>query len=204
MIVDDEEEVREAIKCKLPWEELGFVVVDTAENGEEALEKAECIFPDVVLTDIQMPFMDGLTFCHKLREIMSNVKILIFSGYDEFEYAKEAIRVEAEEYLLKPVSREELRQSFLRLKTLLDEEMAERKNIDRLKQYYESSLPVLKEQFLVGVLDGRFKKMELYEYNKQYGETETDDTYQVLVFLIHQVLCFHNYHINFDIFLLIH
>lgn len=97
MLVDDEETVREAIARKLAWEEIGFQVVAMAENGEDALEKAEQYAPDVVMSDICMPFMDGLTFCKKLKELMPGTKIIFFSGYDEFEYAKEAIRLEAEE-----------------------------------------------------------------------------------------------------------
>ena len=67
MLVDDEEDVRQSIIRKINWEEIGFKVIDSAENGEEALEKAERLCPDVVMTDIHMPFMDGLTFCKKLK-----------------------------------------------------------------------------------------------------------------------------------------
>lgn len=181
MIIDDEEEVREAIKRTLPWEELGFLVTDTAENGEEALEKADLMSPDVVLTDIQMPFMDGLTFCHHLKEKISNVKIVIFSGYDEFEYAKEAIKLEVEEYLLKPVDKEELKRVFLRLKQTLDEERDQRRNINRLQKYYSESLPLLKEQFLTGLLFHRLSNTEIEEYHSLYGGMDRDGRYAVMV-----------------------
>lgn len=88
MLVDDEEEVRKAIIRKMDWEKLGFVVVGDAENGEEALEKLEQLEPDVVITDIRMPYMDGLTLTERIREKHPSMKILIFSGYDDFEYAK--------------------------------------------------------------------------------------------------------------------
>ena len=116
MLVDDEDEVRQAIERRVNWEEIGFKVVASAENGEEALEKAEKYQPDVVMSDIHMPFMDGLTFCRKLKEQLPGTRIIIFSGYDEFEYAKEAIRLEAEEYILKPIDAEELKKIFLRIK----------------------------------------------------------------------------------------
>lgn len=89
MLVDDEEEVRKAIIRKMDWEKLGFVVVGDAENGEEALEKLEQLEPDVVITDIRMPYMDGLTLTARIREKHPSIKILIFSGYDDFEYAKQ-------------------------------------------------------------------------------------------------------------------
>ena len=71
----------------------------------------ECV-PDVVLTDIKMPYMDGLAMSRKLKEQYPNIKIIIFSGFDEFEYAKEAIDIEVEQYLLKPVNAEELGQGI--------------------------------------------------------------------------------------------
>ena len=96
MLVDDEEDVRQAIARKINWEEIGFQVVASAENGQEALELAERLHPDVVMTDIKMPFMDGLTLGRALKKRLKNIKVIIFSGFDEFEYAKEAIKLEAE------------------------------------------------------------------------------------------------------------
>ena len=87
MLVDDEEEVRKAIIRKIAWEQLGFVMVGDAENGEDALEKLEQLEPDVVMTDIRMPYMDGLTLSARIRDKYPSLKILIFSGYDDFEYA---------------------------------------------------------------------------------------------------------------------
>ena len=91
-----------------------------ARNGVEALEMAEEIQPDVVMTDIKMPYMDGLTLSKKLKELYQKIKIIIFSGFDEFEYAKEAIKIEAEEYILKPINSNELREVFERIRTNLD------------------------------------------------------------------------------------
>ncbi len=74
-----------------------------AENGKDALEKIEQNEPDVVLTDIKMPYMDGLTMAETIRQLYPSVKIVIFSGFDEFEYAKKAIKLNVIEYILKPV-----------------------------------------------------------------------------------------------------
>lgn len=97
LLVDDEEEVFQVIMKKLDWESMGFSIAGYARNGVEALEMAEELQPDVVMTDIKMPYMDGLTLCKKLKELYQKVKVIIFSGFDEFEYAKEAIKIEAEE-----------------------------------------------------------------------------------------------------------
>lgn len=93
MLVDDEEEVRKGIIRKIEWEKLGFQVVGDAENGQDALEKIELLEPDVVMTDIRMPYMDGLTLSARIRQKYPSIKILIFSGYDDFEYAQQAIKL---------------------------------------------------------------------------------------------------------------
>ena len=97
LLADDEEEVRKAIIRKIPWEQLGFTVVGDAENGEEALEKVEQLKPDVVITDIRMPYMDGLTLTERIRQKYPSIKVLIFSGYDDFEYAQQAIKLKVSE-----------------------------------------------------------------------------------------------------------
>lgn len=148
MLVDDEEEVRKAIIRKMNWEQLGFLMVGDAENGEDALEKLEQMEPDVVMTDIRMPYMDGLTLAEKIRAKYPSVKILIFSGYDDFEYAQRAIKLNAIEYILKPVNGEELADILKRIKNNLDEEIEQRRNINTLQERYLSSLPILRELFL--------------------------------------------------------
>ncbi len=168
LLVDDEEEVREAIRKRIDWEEIGFSVVGTAENGEEALELAESFEPDVVMTDIQMPFMDGLTLLKKLKEKIPDLRSVIFSGYDDFEYAKEAIRLEAEEYILKPVDADELREIFIRIKMRLDEQIKQRRNVELLSKYYEESRPMMKEQLIIGLLEGRELQFDLERYQKDF------------------------------------
>ena len=148
MLVDDEEEVRKAMIRNMNWERLGFTVAGDAENGEDALEKLEQLEPDVVMTDIRMPYMDGLTLIARIRERYPFIKILIFSGYDDFEYAKQAIKFNVTEYILKPVNGEELAEILKRVRLNLDEEIKQRRNISSLQESYMGSLPILKELFL--------------------------------------------------------
>lgn len=168
ILVDDEEEAREAIRRRINWEEIGFTVVGTAENGEEALEIAENCEPDVVMTDIQMPFMDGLTLLKKLKERFPDLRSVIFSGYDDFEYAKEAIKLESEEYILKPVDAEELRKVFMRIKDRLDEQIRQRRNVEQLSKFYEDSRPMMKEQLIIGLLEGRELQFDLERYQRDF------------------------------------
>lgn len=169
LLVDDEEEVFQVIMKKLDWESMGFRIAGYARNGVEALEMAEDLQVDVVMTDIKMPYMDGLTLCRKLKEFYQKIKVIIFSGFDEFEYAKEAIKIEAEEYILKPINATELREVFERIKTNLDKELDEKRNMDKLRDYYMESLPVLQENFYTSLIDGRISEelIERYAQNCQ-------------------------------------
>ncbi len=168
LLVDDEEEVFQVIMKKLDWESMGFHIAGYARNGVEALEVAEELQVDVVMTDIKMPYMDGLTLCKKLKENYPKIKVIIFSGFDEFEYAKEAIKIEAEEYILKPINANELREVFERIKGNLDKEIDEKRNIDKLREYYMESLPVLQENFYTSLIDGRIPENAMEKYLANY------------------------------------
>ena len=120
VVADDEEELRKAILRNLNWEELGFTVVGEAENGIEALALVEEKEPDLLLTDIRMPFITGLELARQVREVRPSTQIAFLSGYDDFAYAQEAIRYNIISYLLKPISMEELRENLLQIRQKLD------------------------------------------------------------------------------------
>ena len=182
LLVDDEEEVIRIIIKKLDWENMGFCIAGYARNGVEALEMAEELQVDVVMTDIKMPYMDGLTLCRKLKELYQNMKVIIFSGFDEFEYAKEAIKISAEEYILKPVNANELREVFTRVKENLDRELDEKRNMDKLREYYLESLPVLQENFYASLMEGRIPEKEIEKYARGY-QIELKGPYYVVTVL---------------------
>ena len=168
LMVDDEREVIDVIMRRLNWEELGFTVCGSAGNGAEALEMAEELQPDVVMTDIKMPYMDGLELTRRLRSLFPDIRIIIFSGFDEFEYAKEAIRLGAEEYLLKPIDSAEIRRVFEKIKIQLDEDRDRRRSVERLEEYYQKSLPLLRENFFLSLMDGHIPEEKLREYIQDY------------------------------------
>lgn len=161
MIVDDEAEVREGIVTHIKWNELGYKVVAEAENGQDALDKAENLDIDVLLTDIKMPYVDGLAMSAELMRSHPNLKLILFSGFDEFEYAKEAIRLNVVEYVLKPVNVEELTLILRRVKESLDAEIAERRSIEALRSAYEKSLPLMRERFLSELLWGAIQPEDI-------------------------------------------
>lgn len=169
LLVDDEADVLQAMKKKIDWEALGFCLAGTAENGQEALEMAEQLHIDVVMTDIKMPYIDGLTLCKNLKQSYRNMKVIIYSGFDDFEFAREAVHLEAEEYLLKPISAGDMEAAFSKVRKKLDQEYDEYRNLNRLSEYYRKSLPAMREQLVMGILEGRIAgeraraMMETYE-----------------------------------------
>lgn len=148
MIVDDEADVREGIMRHVNWEALGLLVVAEAENGQDALDKAEAQEIDIVLTDIKMPFLDGIKMCERLSEQYPALKIIFLTGFDEFEFAKAAISLNAVEYVLKPVNVAEITQVLRRVRVLLDESMAQKRDVEALRANYEKTLPLMRERFL--------------------------------------------------------
>lgn len=155
LLVDDEEELRAGIRNKIDWKALGFSLVAEAANGQDALEIAEQYCPDVVLTDIKMPFMDGLELCRRLKQQLPAVRLVIFSGFDEFAYAKQAIGMNVFEYLLKPLNATELSEVLQRLHQEMDEQREKMQDMQALRSRYEESLPVLKGEFYARLLRGK-------------------------------------------------
>lgn len=107
-LVEDEIIIREAIRTMIPWNEYGYEYMGDAADGEVALSTIRRVKPDVVITDIKMPFMDGLLLSRLIKKELPSTKIIILSGHDDFNYAREAISLGVEQYLLKPVNKAQL------------------------------------------------------------------------------------------------
>lgn len=173
MIVDDEFYFREALKISIPWNELGFEICCEAKNGRDALEKLTMFSPEIILVDINMPIMDGLEFVQNARDAGINSKVIILTGHSEFNYAKQAVSLGVNNYILKPVNEDELMDSLLEMKNIIEKEKNIRIEVDRLKQQVRESLPLLKDKFLNELLQGHLireeetnlKKMEYLNIN---------------------------------------
>ena len=168
MLVDDEEEVRTSIIRKMDWESLGFHVVGDAENGEDALEKIHILDPDVIITDIHMPYMDGLQLAEHVRDKYPGKEVVIFSGYNDFEYAKQAMKCGVTEYILKPVNSEELGEILLRIRQKRDQYLEQQRDITILRENYRKNFPILKEKFLNDWMEEKIGKEEFYEKLEEY------------------------------------
>jgi len=107
-LVDDEYLERTLLRYSVPWDELGIEIVGEAESGEEMMKKIESVIPDIIFTDICMPFMDGLQLSKMIKEQYSDVEVVIITGHRDFSYAKRAIHIGVSEYLLKPIDKQEV------------------------------------------------------------------------------------------------
>jgi len=128
--VDDEASMRAGIRESIDWDNSGFMLAGEAPDGEMALSLMQEIMPDILITDVRMPFMDGIELSRTAKKIMPWIKIIILSGHDEFEYAKQAIAIGVEDYLLKPVTSAKLMEILSEVAVKIDEER--RGNVEKL------------------------------------------------------------------------
>jgi two-component system response regulator YesN len=149
LIIDDEQEIRQGLRLKIDWQSLGFQIAGEASNGKEALDCLAHEAIDVVLTDMNMPAMDGMAFLDACREQYPTLRTIVITGYEDFHYAKSAVRNHARDYLLKPVARDELANAVTKVKQELDNERRSQDQESvtrwRLSQYYKE----MKEHYIV-------------------------------------------------------
>lgn len=153
LIVDDEDLIREGLKTFARWDTMGFEVVGEASDGDEALELVQKLKPHVVVTDIKMPRCTGIELMKKINEAGLNTKIVVLSGYDEFEYAKAALEAGAVDYLLKPIKFDKLREVLGKIKDEYDRKIRENIKINK-------ALELLKNEFFLKVIDGVIARRE--------------------------------------------
>jgi two-component system, response regulator YesN len=183
-LVEDEIVTREGIRDNVDWKSAGFEFCGEAPDGEIALPLIEANQPDLLITDIKMPFMDGLQLCKIIREHMPWVKIIILSGHDEFQYAQTAIQLGVSEYLLKPVSVRDLQSMLGRAVEALDRERIERDHLKSLRQQVDDNLVLLREKFLRRLVLGGFTSAQAIEQSGQLGLSLIANCYLVVLLQI--------------------
>lgn len=155
-LVDDEMAIRDGIGKSINWENEGFIYCGDASDGELALPLIEKHRPDIVITDIQMPFMNGLELSHILREKFPSIKIIILSGHDEFEYAREAMRIQVSEYCLKPVSSQDLLTILQKASAQIDQEEKNEQRLLHLEYQVIQNQQANRDQFLYELCEGLY------------------------------------------------
>jgi len=160
IIVDDEYSTRSGLKMCINWFEYGIEVAGEAENGNKGLELANRVRPDIVLTDVKMPGMDGIEMVKRLKPHHPDTKFVFISGYDDIDYLKSAMKMDAVDYILKPVNLEELIAVIEKIMTMSKREESRKDMLQRMNAKLNESIPLLREKFLIQLIrDGQADRL---------------------------------------------
>jgi two-component system, response regulator YesN len=154
LLVDDEPIIKRSLRVALPWDELDMTIVGEASNGEEALQRIQELRPHIVISDIRMPVMDGISMMKEAVHRDSSLLFVLLSGYGEFEYAREAIRRGAFDYLLKPVDHEELETVMKEAKAKLDHEAEQQSEWEFLTRSSQALSSLVRERMISSMIEG--------------------------------------------------
>lgn len=185
LLVDDEILVRDAIRENIDWKAMDCELVGDCDNGKAAAEFVQTHPVDIVLTDILMPYMDGMELSHFLHDNYPDIVIVIFSGFGEFEYAKKAIQYDVSEYMLKPVTAMELRAVIEKMKKKVDQRREEKQKLERLTQTsenYQKNAIVIRSKALQAFVDNTKTREESLEELSGLGISLEAACYRVAVF----------------------
>ncbi len=180
-LVDDEPIVLEGIRNKINWEQEGFTFAGEATDGELALSMIHEIKPDILITDIKMPFMDGLELASAVKKLQPWIKIIILSGHDEFDYAKKAISIGIEEYILKPFTAEELLGSMNKAANQIEKERIQISDMSKIKEELKSKEQLIKQKFLEDILKGNVDTKTFMQRNTELKIKLFARFYKVLI-----------------------
>jgi two-component system response regulator YesN len=181
-LAEDEVVVRETIKRMIPWEELGFELVGEAADGEMALPLLLRQQPDLLITDIKMPFMDGLTLARLAKKEIPGLKVVILSGYDDFNYAKQAIGIGVEDYLLKPITKNALIERLSEIRSRYEHEKTQKEYYEKFQREMQAYEKNSSRDFFEALVGGSMDMMEVYKRAEKLGLDIVAEAYNVLIF----------------------
>ena len=181
-LVEDEVVIREMIKKMIPWEQYGFELAGEAADGEMALPLILKSKPDLLITDIKMPFMDGLTLCRLVKKELPDIRIVILSGYDDFNYAKQAISIGVEDYLLKPITKNAFIERLKEIHNRYEHEKTQREYYEKFRlemQEYEKNAS---RDFFETLVRADSDLAELYRRADKLNLDIVAEAYNILIF----------------------
>lgn len=181
-LVEDEMVIRRGIKNSIDWEKEGYIFCGEASDGELAYPMIIKEKPDILITDIRMPFMDGLELCKLVKKELPNIKILILSGYDEFDYAKEAIRLGVTEYLLKPISSGKLLEALNGVSESIRREKEDKDLVRKCMEEMRENTEHEKQKFFEQMIAGNLSMADALETGKKYEMNLSAGMYNLLLF----------------------
>ena len=181
-LVEDEVVMRNGIKNNIPWEQEGFEFVGEASDGELAYPLIKREKPDILITDIRMPFMDGLELSRLVKKELPQIKIIILSGYNEFDYAKTAISIGVTDYLLKPISSAKLLEAVKKVGDMIEKEQDNVRLMERYEKEMEENILQEKHKLWGALASNRLSTIELLEKGQRLGMDFTASAYLVFLF----------------------
>ena len=185
LLVDDEILVRDAIKENIDWKSMDCELVGDCENGKQAAEFVQQHEVDIVLTDILMPYMDGIEFSRFLHDNYPDIVIVIFSGFGEFEYAKKAIQYGVSEYLLKPVTATELTGVIEKMKKKVDQQRIEQNKMEKLtrtSEKYRKNAQIIRSKNMEALVNCTSDINQTIQRLTEMGIDISASSYRVAVF----------------------
>lgn len=183
-LVEDERIMREGIKNNIDWEKEGFAFVGEASDGELAYPLIQKTRPNILITDIRMPFMDGLELSRLVKQELPGIKILILSGYDEFEYAKEAISIGITDYLVKPLSSAQLLEAVKRVAAQIKEEQRQREFVETFERERQENIQLEKQKFFQKLVSGQLPVSALLKEGRENEMDLAARRYNILLFQV--------------------
>ena len=153
----------------IPWEDLGFELVGEAADGEMALPLLLRQKPDLLITDIKMPFMDGLTLAKVAKKEIPGLKVVILSGYDDFNYAKQAINIGVEDYLLKPITKNALIERLTEIRSRYEHEKTQKEYYEKFHREMQAYEKNSSRDFFEALVSGSMDMMEIYRRSEKLG-----------------------------------
>ena len=180
-LVDDEPIVLEGIRTKIDWESSGFTFAGEATDGEIALSMINELKPDILITDIKMPFMDGLQLASTIKKTQPWIKIIILSGHDEFDYAKRAISIGIEDYILKPFTSEDIISALNKASAQIDKEQKQLSDISRMKEELKSSEKLIQKEFLNNLVHNSIDMSTVMQKAQELGLNLISRYYKILI-----------------------
>lgn len=183
-LVEDEIIMRTGIKNNIDWEAEGIVFVGEASDGELAYPQIQKLQPDILITDIKMPFMDGLELTELVRKDFPDMKIIILSGYDEFSYAQKALRLNVTEYLLKPITSKKLLMSIRREVEAIEKSRRQLEYADLTEKAKQERRTLEKQMFFRKIVRNELQMSEILEKGKELGMELSASWYQVILYYI--------------------
>jgi two-component system response regulator YesN len=183
-LVEDEIVMREGIKNNIPWEKEGFEFAGEASDGELAYPLIQKSRPDILITDVKMPFMDGLELSRLVKQELPDTKIIILSGYDEFEYAKEAISIGITDYLVKPVSGAQLLEAVKKVAEVVEEEKQQKQFLLTFEKERMENARLARQKFFRSMVSGSQPVSVLLKEGSKIGVELAANRYNIVLFQI--------------------